>query len=61
MGNRRLQARSHDGLARTCHATGDLDQARRHWEQAVALYSALGVPEAARVRAKLDSVKATTS
>jgi hypothetical protein len=56
MGNRHLEARSHDGLADTCHATGDLDQARQHWERAVALYSALGVPEASRVRAKLDRI-----
>jgi DNA-binding SARP family transcriptional activator/Tfp pilus assembly protein PilF len=47
------QARAHDGLARTYHATGDHDQARRHWQEALALYETLGAPEAGRVRARL--------
>jgi DNA-binding SARP family transcriptional activator/tetratricopeptide (TPR) repeat protein len=59
MGNRRLQARSHDGLAHTCYATGDLNQARQHWERAMELYVALGIPEATRVRAQLDSMGAS--
>jgi hypothetical protein len=61
MGNRRLEARSYDGLAHACHVSGDLDQARQHWERAMARYSALGVPEAKRVGAKLDGMTATAS
>jgi hypothetical protein len=41
------------GLAHTHHATGDPDQAHHHWRQALALYTALGVPEADDVRAHL--------
>jgi DNA-binding SARP family transcriptional activator/tetratricopeptide (TPR) repeat protein len=61
MGNRHLEARSYDGLAHACYVSGDLGQARQHWERAIALYSVLGVPEAKRVRAQLDSLSATTS
>jgi DNA-binding SARP family transcriptional activator/tetratricopeptide (TPR) repeat protein len=51
--DRYLQARAHHGLACTYHATGQLEDARRHWEHALVLYTALAVPEAARVRARL--------
>jgi len=43
------QARAHAGLASACHANGDLDQARRHWEQAHTRYAELGVPEADKI------------
>ena len=49
------QARAHDGLGRACRAFGDELQARRHWEQALAIYTELGVPEAAEVRGRLSS------
>jgi hypothetical protein len=32
---------------------GDLRQARRHWREALSLYTELGAPEAEEVRAKL--------
>ncbi len=54
IGNRYQQARAYDGLARACHAAGDPAQARQHWQQALALYTDLGVPEAGQVRARLD-------
>jgi DNA-binding SARP family transcriptional activator/tetratricopeptide (TPR) repeat protein len=47
------QARAHDGLARACHLTSDPAQARRHWREALALYTTLGAPEADHVRAQL--------
>jgi tetratricopeptide (TPR) repeat protein len=47
------QARAHNGLARSYHANGDLGQARQHWQQALALYTNLGTPEAHHVRTQL--------
>jgi DNA-binding SARP family transcriptional activator/Tfp pilus assembly protein PilF len=47
------QARAHNGLARSYHAIGDHAKASLHWQEALALYTALGVPEAGRVRAQL--------
>jgi tetratricopeptide (TPR) repeat protein len=48
------QARAHRGLAAACHATGELEQASRHWQQALDIYTDLGVPEAAEMRASSD-------
>jgi DNA-binding SARP family transcriptional activator/Tfp pilus assembly protein PilF len=48
------QARAHDGLGHAYHVLGDPGQGRRHWEQALALYTRLGAPEADRLRAQLD-------
>lgn len=53
IGAQHTQARAHDCLACTYHATGDRAQARDHWQQALALYADLGVPDAADVSAKL--------
>ncbi|HMH92665.1 MAG TPA: tetratricopeptide repeat protein, partial [Streptosporangiaceae bacterium] len=50
------QARAHDGLARARHAAGELDQARRHWQEALARYAGLGVPEASIVRDRLAAM-----
>jgi tetratricopeptide (TPR) repeat protein len=47
------QARAQDGLGRAYHAAGDHERARAHWEQALALYTELGVPEAEQIRAQL--------
>jgi tetratricopeptide (TPR) repeat protein len=47
------QARAHHGLARSYHATGDLGQARQHWQRALAIYTDLGTPEAHDVQAQL--------
>ncbi|WP_158883672.1 ATP-binding protein [Amycolatopsis anabasis] len=53
IGDRYEQARAHDGLA---HAHQDLDHpldARHHWQQALAIYTELGVPEADQARTQL--------
>ena len=55
-GARYEQARAHDGLARAYQATGDCSHARRHWQQALAVYTDMGVPEAGQVRAMLDGL-----
>jgi tetratricopeptide (TPR) repeat protein/transcriptional regulator with XRE-family HTH domain len=52
-GDQYQQAQAHDGLGHACSATGDLDEARRQWQEALACYAELGVPEADQVRAKL--------
>jgi tetratricopeptide (TPR) repeat protein len=41
-------------LGSTWQAAGDLAQARRHWQQAYAAYTDLGVPEADEVAALLS-------
>ena len=56
-GNLLLQARSHNGLACAHQLVGDLDQARRHWQSALAQYKELGVPEAMPVQARLNSAR----
>jgi tetratricopeptide (TPR) repeat protein/transcriptional regulator with XRE-family HTH domain len=48
------QGRAHDGLARAHQAGDDPARARRHWQEALACYEALGVIEAGPVRARLD-------
>jgi tetratricopeptide (TPR) repeat protein len=48
IGERYEQACAHRGLTRVHHATGDSDQAHRHWQHALALFVDLGVPEADR-------------
>ncbi|MGH3940534.1 MAG: hypothetical protein ACRDTG_18225 [Pseudonocardiaceae bacterium] len=53
IGDRYEQARAHDGLAHTYHATGDTPRARRHGRQAVDLFSDLDVPEAQDARVHL--------
>jgi tetratricopeptide (TPR) repeat protein len=52
-GDKYQQARAHRSLAQACHADCDPDQARRHWQQALALFTELGTPEADQVRAEL--------
>jgi len=46
------QARAHHGLA-ACQAAGDPGQARQHGQRALAIYTKLGVPEAARLPAQV--------
>jgi DNA-binding SARP family transcriptional activator len=53
------QARAHNGLARSYNVTGDLIQARCHWQQALALYTDLGTPEAHHIRAQLKVAEAS--
>jgi DNA-binding SARP family transcriptional activator/Tfp pilus assembly protein PilF len=47
------QARAHCGLARTCQITCTSAETRHHWQAALTIYTGLGVPEAAQVRAEL--------
>ena len=58
-GERDEQARAHNGLAHVHSATGDLARARQHWQDALILYTDLGTPDAADVRAQLTHSAAT--
>jgi tetratricopeptide (TPR) repeat protein len=53
IGDKYQRARAHDGLAHAHHALARPGQARDHWAEALALYTQLGTPEAAQVRAHL--------
>jgi DNA-binding SARP family transcriptional activator len=53
VGNKYQQARAHDGLARSYHADHDTAIARRHWEEALSLYTGLDIPEADQIRSRL--------
>jgi hypothetical protein len=44
-----------------CRALGDEDQARRHWQDALAVYTELGVPEAGEVRARRTMTRDPTA
>jgi tetratricopeptide (TPR) repeat protein len=46
-GSRHEQARAHAGLGRAHLGLGDLDLARAHYEHAYAIYTELGMPDAA--------------
>ena len=50
------QARAHDGLGDVSAAEGDAAGAGAHWHDALDLYVQMEVPEAERVRAKLDAM-----
>ena len=52
-GDRYEQARARDGMAHALCDTGQPEAAYEHWRRALAIYSALGVPEADHVRANL--------
>jgi len=54
IGSKLEQARAHYGLGEACHADGDVGKARRHWQEALALYTDLRAPEAEQVRARLE-------
>jgi hypothetical protein len=43
----------HSDLAESHHCAGDYEQARDHWQQALALYTELGAAEADEVRVRL--------
>jgi tetratricopeptide (TPR) repeat protein/transcriptional regulator with XRE-family HTH domain len=58
-GDRYQQARAQAGLASVCYATGEHDAGHEHWRQAVDLYAALGVPEAAERPAILAATRPT--
>ncbi|MEW2566303.1 tetratricopeptide repeat protein [Streptomyces sp. NPDC047070] len=52
------QARAHIGLARIHQDRDDLPTARGHWQDALALYSAIGSPRAAGVSESLAALEA---
>jgi hypothetical protein len=53
VGDKYEQARAHSGLARGYQATGEPARAHRHLQQALALFTELGAPEADQLRAQL--------
>jgi Flp pilus assembly protein TadD len=57
-GDKYEEARAYIGLGHTCQASGDSVHARQHWQQALALCSELGMPEAEHVRAQLAAAGA---
>jgi tetratricopeptide (TPR) repeat protein len=52
-GDRHAQAHAHNGLGQASATRGDAAGAAGHWRQALAIYTRLGVPEVAEVRAQL--------
>jgi tetratricopeptide (TPR) repeat protein/transcriptional regulator with XRE-family HTH domain len=53
VGNVHEQARAHNGLGCVHSARGDAGLARQHWQQALTVYTELGLREAGEVRAQL--------
>ncbi|MDT0345469.1 AfsR/SARP family transcriptional regulator [Streptomyces litchfieldiae] len=53
--NRKELADTRAGMAAVLAGLGEHEQAREHWEQALRDYTDLGLPRAARVRARLDA------
>jgi tetratricopeptide (TPR) repeat protein len=49
------QARAHDVIGRAHRDLGDIEAARHHWNQALATYSTLGIPEAEHMRQLLET------
>jgi tetratricopeptide (TPR) repeat protein/DNA-binding XRE family transcriptional regulator len=58
---RQTQASAHEGLGEAHHAAGDIARARHHWQQAIALFSGLGIPAADRIGARLAAAELTES
>jgi tetratricopeptide (TPR) repeat protein/DNA-binding XRE family transcriptional regulator len=56
IGNRAEQARAHEALAWACEAVGETACVRRHLHSALEIFADLAVPEAGRVRAKLQDL-----
>ncbi|MFC8799072.1 tetratricopeptide repeat protein [Promicromonospora sp. NPDC057138] len=59
-GLRHQQARANAGIGHAHRTLGDLDRARTHYEQARAIYTELGMPEAEDLHAPLEAVSAAT-
>jgi DNA-binding SARP family transcriptional activator/Tfp pilus assembly protein PilF len=55
------QARAYNGLGQASCAKGDTKRARGHWLEAFTIFAELGVPEASRVRSRLDDQAPTSS
>jgi tetratricopeptide (TPR) repeat protein len=60
-GDRYEQARAYNGLAHAYHATNDSDLARHHWQQALTLYTDLGIPDANDTHTKLATLDQATA
>jgi tetratricopeptide (TPR) repeat protein/transcriptional regulator with XRE-family HTH domain len=56
IGDRYQAAASQDGLAETAHQSGDHATASALWQQALATFRELGVPEAQRIEAHLTNI-----
>jgi tetratricopeptide (TPR) repeat protein len=54
-GNTYQQASAHRDIAGSHHSAGEDEQARHHWQQALVLYTRLGVPEAHDVKSRLNA------
>jgi DNA-binding SARP family transcriptional activator/Tfp pilus assembly protein PilF len=54
-GNLYQQACVYRDLAESHHRTGEDEQAHHHWQQALALYTQLGAPEADQIRSQLTA------
>jgi tetratricopeptide (TPR) repeat protein/transcriptional regulator with XRE-family HTH domain len=50
-------AHAHEGLGNAYCALGDRGEADHHWRAALAIYTDLGVPQAAQVRARLNETE----
>jgi DNA-binding SARP family transcriptional activator/tetratricopeptide (TPR) repeat protein len=57
-GARHQEARAHAGIGHAHRALGNSDLARTHYEQACAIYTDLGMPEAEEIRAVLGELSA---
>jgi tetratricopeptide (TPR) repeat protein len=57
IGDRTGEAETLNGLGEVFLATGRPGQARRHWQEALTLYTTLGAPEAGQIRAQLTRSK----
>lgn len=51
------QGRAHEGLGNLSAAVGDPVGARRHWQQALAIYLQMETPDIGRIRAKLAATE----
>jgi tetratricopeptide (TPR) repeat protein len=56
IGARDQQACAHAGLGHAHHSLRNLARARHHYQQALTLYTDLGVPEAGQIRARLTTL-----
>ncbi|HEY2505887.1 MAG TPA: tetratricopeptide repeat protein [Streptosporangiaceae bacterium] len=55
IGDQHEQARAHEGLACAYQADGVGDHALDHWQQALTLYTAIGVPRALQLKAQVQA------
>jgi len=58
IGSRHVEAQAHDGLGHAYRVLAEVDKARDHWSQAIAIFAEIGAPEASTVRANLNALNA---